>query len=244
MIDKIIGVLDVLDSCAVHAIAGDRRNYQPMPWCNGSPTELVDHYHRLGVNRTYVADLDAILHGQVQTQTLIDVCNRKPHEEILLDVGWKGDCPHQLQAVNDVLHNTNASVGFIAATESASGIAAVGQLADVVGASRVFLSLDFRDGNLVGDGTSESRWIEAAMEFALGGIIVLDVAQVGTGRGPITAVRCQRLADRCRGQRIYSGGGIRSLDDVETLVRAGCHGCLVGTMLHENRFRENNDLPG
>src|SRR5262245_53555147 len=64
---RIIGVLDLLNGCAVHARAGRRESYQPVHTAagiavdGGDPVALariyVDH---LGITELYAADLDAI----------------------------------------------------------------------------------------------------------------------------------------------------------------------------------------
>lgn len=235
-----------MDGAAVHAVAGKRDRYQPIEWCGHSPLRLAGHYRQLGVSRLYVADLDAILHGKVQVELLVDIVNQFPIDEILLDIGWIGGCDDQTAAVERLSQNIGNSTCFIAATESARDIEAVGELAKVVGSERVFLSLDLRSGKSVDNVATENEWIETAIRWNLAGVIVLDIAAVGTGSGPVTADRCRAIRERLARSisrdsnrlRVYSGGGIRAIADVAALVDAGCHGCLVGTMLHETEVRE------
>ncbi|TWU55308.1 1-(5-phosphoribosyl)-5-[(5-phosphoribosylamino)methylideneamino] imidazole-4-carboxamide isomerase [Rubripirellula reticaptiva] len=234
-----------MNDAAVHAVAGKRSHYQPIEWCGHSPLRLAEHYWQLGVSRLYVADLDAILHGKVQTNLLVDIANQFPVDELLLDIGWKGACDSQIAAVEKLLQETGKSTCFIAATESARDTDAIDELAKLADPSRVFLSLDLRGGKTVDNTAPESEWIETAIRLNLAGVIVLDIAAVGTGAGPVTADRCRTIANTLGGpisrqskhQRIYSGGGVRTLADVAALVDAGCHGCLVGTMLHESEVR-------
>ncbi len=233
MIDKIIGVIDLVDSLAVHAVAGHRDDYRPIVSVkDSSPLAMVDHYRRLGVPQFYVADLDSIVRGKIQTECLIEIANHASADAFLIDIGWKGECVQQADAVERLVRETDASTHFIIATESARRIAALSELVSRVGASRVHLSLDFRSGNWVGTVASESEWIDAAIEQKVAGIIVLDVAQVGTAGGPITQPRCRAIKRMCPDQRVLSGGGVRSIADVASLVDSGCEGVLVGTMLH------------
>ena len=70
---RVIGVLDLLAGRAVHARAGLRATYGPVPSVAGLPIGPGDalalaraYTDRLGLTELYVADLDAILGGTSQ----------------------------------------------------------------------------------------------------------------------------------------------------------------------------------
>ena len=65
-VQHIVGVIDLLDGQAVHAIAGNRNQYQPIAFCNGDPLALVAYYRTFGLSALYVADLDAIENDRIQ----------------------------------------------------------------------------------------------------------------------------------------------------------------------------------
>jgi uncharacterized protein related to proFAR isomerase len=48
--------------------------------------------------------------------------------------------------------------------------------------------------------------------------IVLDLAQVGTGRGVNTLALCRRIADEVPGGEIITGGGVTTRSDLTTLA--------------------------
>ena len=84
-IERVVGVIDLKQGRAVHAVAGRRDQYQPVqiqsqpPADWGDPIRLVDLYLRLGIRRLYLADLDAIRNGIVQVNLLreiIEQCRR------------------------------------------------------------------------------------------------------------------------------------------------------------------------
>ncbi len=231
MIDKIVGVIDLKNGVAVHAVAGHRDQYKPIAWCDGSPRKLADHYRQLGLSRLYVADLDSILGCSVSCYSLIEIANHFAGDEVLFDVGWRGSDDQQRHSIESICDQTHA-VKFIAATESARSVSAIGELCDLIRPEHVFLGYDLCDGVLVNNTASEAEWLRTAIESKLRGIIVLDLRRVGTRSGPVTAPICQRIKRECSSQLIYSGGGVRSFADVGMLVEAGCDGCLVGTMLH------------
>jgi phosphoribosylformimino-5-aminoimidazole carboxamide ribotide isomerase len=111
-------------------------------------------------------------------------------------------------------------------------------LCRTVGSSRVVFSLDLHQGAPLGD---LSGWRTAnpfdiakrAVEAGIEEMIVLDLAQVGVGRGVTTMAVCQRLLDSFPGLRILTGGGIRNAADLEMLATAGVDGALVASALHD-----------
>src|SRR5688572_20300469 len=79
---RIVGVIDLQGGRAVHARAGRRREYAPVPEAagvtvNGDARLLASAYvETLGVRELYVADLDAIERGAgaMQVDALAAVC--------------------------------------------------------------------------------------------------------------------------------------------------------------------------
>ena len=71
VVEHLIGVIDLKDGCAVHAVAGKRDQYQPVSLSGavsrGYPQQLVDFYARQGLSRLYIADLAAIGRRSPQT---------------------------------------------------------------------------------------------------------------------------------------------------------------------------------
>ena len=61
---KIIPVIDILNGRVVHAIKGQRHNYQPLEsvlFKSTEPLEVAKGFKALGFTELYVADLDAII---------------------------------------------------------------------------------------------------------------------------------------------------------------------------------------
>lgn len=252
VMSTIVGVIDLKQGDAVHAVAGNRSDYQPVPFCNGSATELIDHYASLGVTRFYVADLDAIQHGRPQTKRLISVTERiQQHHsasqtsdtELLIDLGWRDQTSDRFKNAMAHLNSINDRCRWVAATETMSQIASLAELASEVSAKRIVLSLDYRQGvlqvaNPGSSNTSQPDWMDQAAELGIGGYLILDLAAVGCGGGTMTAAKCREIREaigdeeRNRHAQIYSGGGIRNAADVQTLRASGCNSVLVATALH------------
>jgi len=78
---KIIPVIDILNSEAVHAIKGDREKYKPLKsvLIKGSdPMEIVKKIkHESLIQEVYIADLDAILRREPNFLLLTEIYYRK-----------------------------------------------------------------------------------------------------------------------------------------------------------------------
>ena len=232
-------MVDLLDGRAVHAIAGHRDRYQPVAFCDGDPARLIQHYQSVGTRGIYLADLDALEGGRVQWE-LLSKLSEATDDELLLDFGWRGrhhslDAPDRLQNRLNSFAGRATNVRFIAATESMLGLAEVKSLADIVEPSRTLLGLDFRAGELIhsqgANGVNLGAWLKQAVQIKCHGVVVLDVADVGTSRGPTTLGVCRTISERSAGLRIISGGGVRDEDDLRQLKEAGCDGILLATAL-------------
>jgi phosphoribosylformimino-5-aminoimidazole carboxamide ribotide isomerase len=232
-IHRLIGVIDLLQGRAVHAVAGDRDHYRPVEFCDGDPRTLGDHYARLGVSRLYIADLDAITGGPIQVESIDRICRTAVAGETLVDIGWTGDEDDGKDREVAKLSAKYPHMLWIAATESARWVAALEKLAGSVGPARALIGLDYRGGELIAEDGDERSWIEHAVQLQCGGAVILDLASVGTSRGPSTLEICRRVRRLGPTLPLYSGGGIRSADDVRLLTEAGCDRCLVATALHQ-----------
>ena len=127
--------------------------------------------------------------------------------EIIADVGWTGARSSKVRDGIAELAQTHPSARWIAATESCRSRHAIADLAASTSKERVILGLDYRQGELLSHDAGEREWIEIAAEVGCGGAIVLDLARVGTARGPVTMDVCRRVKRIAPSLSVYSGGG-------------------------------------
>lgn len=255
-IENIVGVVDLLDGKAVHAIAGDRANYQPVAFCVGDPIALAQHYRRRGVQSLYVADLDAISGRPLQ----VDLLRRLGalfDGEMIVDPGWRGPESHAtLKSICNLL-DAGVCSGVIASTESVSSPEELARLTERVSVDKVWLGLDYRAGDLIVSpklracsasdhmhSVSDNQhrplnevdvWITESQRLGVNRVVVLDLAMVGRGQGPVTGEICRGLKEKNSAMTIWSGGGIRDANDAIGLIRSGCNGCLVATALQHHK---------
>lgn len=253
---RVIGVMDLLGGRAVHAVAGQRERYRPVPTVADFPIEPGDalalaraYVHRLGVAELYAADLDAILGRSAPSAAPLDdrvgaSAGRTSQDPIVVALAAVG-APLWLDAGVASVDHAHHALGLGAAhvvvgLETLPSYDLLGEVCAAVGGDRVALSLDLRDGEPVvtsGMPSGEPADLVAAraVDAGAGTIIVIDLARVGTGAGLDLAL-IARVREAAPGLTLLAGGGVRGLEDLARLADVGCNGALVATALHEGRL--------
>jgi phosphoribosylformimino-5-aminoimidazole carboxamide ribotide isomerase len=238
---RIVGVIDVRGSRAVHARGGRREQYTPVGVAagervDGDPAALARVYvDRLGLRELYLADLDAIAGG-------IGAMNAGLVSRVAaLGAALWVDGGVTTPVVASAVLGAGAST-VVVGLETLTSLDALGAISHTVGGARVTFSVDLRNGAPITlPGVEHSRWsvqkiARSAAEKGAGTIIVLDVARVGTSAGVdlelMAAVR-RAVPDVA----LFAGGGVRSGEDLDLLARAGCDGALVATALLSGALR-------
>lgn len=145
---ELAGVVDLSRGRAVHAIAGDRPCYEPIPACGGDAIALVQKYRELGIRSFYIADLDAIS-GQSLQAALLDEMAGEADGDVLVDLGWSGTESEAVVDVIAALVESHSHLGVIAASETARSPKSLNRLAEHVASERICLGLDFRRGHFL-----------------------------------------------------------------------------------------------
>ncbi len=237
-IDSLVGVIDLKNGFAVHAVAGNRDQYQPIEFPVddirniGDAPKLARYYRDLGLTSLYLADLDAIRGKPLQRDLICEITSGFGGAQVILDIGWRGDEAATNRDTLESISRQFPQARFVAASESAVVLDAPSRLAQCVGAENTVASLDYRDGVLLQQlDAAEADWFAAIAEARVSGAIVLDIASVGTGRGASTIELCRRYRQFAPEMTIYSGGGIRDTEDIRRLRQVGCDRFLVATAL-------------
>lgn len=232
---RVVGVIDVVDGRAVHAVAGQRSQYQPVGSAagravGGDPLALARTYvEAFNLRELYVADLDAIAGAPQQMAVVSRLASTGA--SLWVDAGVTGP-DRALRLLSE------GAATVVIGLETLPSFGVLEAISRAVTPSRLVFSLDLKRGVPVApvmrdadaSGTPEAIAARAVAHGA-GGVIVLDLWRVGTGRGPeLDLVR--RVRDAVPDVELFAGGGVRSLDDLRSLASAGCDGALVATALH------------
>jgi phosphoribosylformimino-5-aminoimidazole carboxamide ribotide isomerase len=230
----VVGVIDLRNGRAVHAVAGVRDLYEPVRTAadlpiDGDPAVLARTYvQRLGIRELYVADLDAIVDRRPQDAAVraIAACGLP----LWLDAGITcGDEARRAIRAGAA----RAIVGL----ETLRSWAALGEVIDAIGPARVAFSLDLRDGRPMGaldGGAAPAALASRVARMGVTALIVIDLARVGAGAG-VDFEMIARVRDAVPHVRLAAGGGVRGRPDLERLAAVGCDAALVATALHDGR---------
>lgn len=230
---RIVPVIDVAGGVVVHATGGDRARYRPIR----SP--LVDSCDPIAVagalvtaakaNELYVADLNALT-GKARQSAVIAGLMAQLSVDIWLDAGVETD---------EDLGHVEPGTKTILGTETLADPGVIAQAAARLGAENVILSLDYRDGVLLGDdGDWQHRLFEASFFSGVNRFIAIDLARIGARGGTGNEEIIERLRKTFPAADLIAGGGVRDRDDVKRLESAGATGVLVATALHEKTLSD------
>ena len=237
---RIYAVLDLKGGVVVRGKAGDRANYRPIQSALApSPEPLAvarAFRERLGLEDLYIADLDAIA-GAPPCAEVWEALAADGFR-LLVDAGTRAPADAELVA-------RAGAEAVVAALETLPSPDALAAIVEAVGPERTVFSLDLKAGVLLGDRTG---WpfpdaYSAAMEAARAGarrILVLDLAAVGSGGGPVHVELLRRLRADVPGTELITGGGVRSAADLEALAIAGVAGVLVASAFHDGAITSSD----
>ncbi|WP_168788609.1 HisA/HisF-related TIM barrel protein [Paraburkholderia aromaticivorans] len=248
---QIIPVIDLLNGSAVRAVRGERSRYQPVEsqLCSGSdPVDiaraLLDYS---AASALYVADLDGIMRGAPQRDTLARLVRALPGIELWLDAGFTH--PAAADTLITPLREAGATLTPVFGSESLRSESALDGYARAPLLPSVspthpplpgcppprlpedaILSLDRRHDTLLGD---PLYWTDTANWPAR--LIVMTLERVGSFEGPdLTALADVR---RRAGQRqIIGAGGVRHTEDLRAAAAAGADAWLIASALHDRRI--------
>jgi len=241
----VIPVLDLAGGVAVHARAGDRSRYQPvrsalLPQRTGDPLDLLRAFRTvLGARRCYLADLDAIRGGPMQRALLTELAQ--------VEAGFAGAL---LVDAGTGAAESAADVVACGASEVVVGLETLRRFEDLraiverVRPVPVLFSLDLHDGiplvhplagDQVGSCLGPLDLAARALEAGAHGLLLLDLARVGTGSG-VDLLLLRRLRRSFGVTCLMAGGGVYSREDLSRLRDSGCDGALVATAVHAGQI--------
>ena len=219
---RVVGVIDLKDGTAVHAVRGERERYRPVHSVvggeDGDALALARGFRSLGLEELYVADLDAIT-GAGENRATIAALAREAR--VMVDAGVSE--PEPVRALLDLgAHRVIVGTETLRDPDALPG--------------GVVLSIDLRDGRLLSPdpqlaGLPALDAVKRLHREALRDVIVLDLARVGSGAG-LDFELIAEIHAAFPALELLAGGGVRDAADLRALAAAGAAGALVATALH------------
>jgi phosphoribosylformimino-5-aminoimidazole carboxamide ribotide isomerase len=230
---KIIPVIDVLNGIAVHGKRGERKNYQPLKslLCTSSdPAEIAVAFETLGFSSLYLADLDAIL-GKSANFTIYKQIMTKTSLDLMVDAGTSN-----LIQTENVLETDVSKI--VIGSETLRSLDFVQQAVSTFGEDKIVVSIDQKEGHLLSVSEAISSmdavsFTQQIVDFGVRQVILLDLGRVGTEHG--TNLTLMKTIIETTDVKVLVGGGIKSLQELETLRKLGVYGALVATVLHNGK---------
>ncbi len=231
---KVIPVIDILNGIVVHAVRGKRQEYQPLQssLCNSyEPLEVSKAFKALGFSELYIADLDAITGGSLNFQAFKGI-TKETRLKLMVDAGVTS-----LETVGNLLDCGVSKV--VIGTETLSGKSFVDEAVGIFGSKKVIVSLDLKGDKVlgifgVGDCKNAVCLLREFSEMGVSGVIVLDLARVGSSEG-VNVVFLKKVLE-AMSIDVYVGGGVRDINDLVELKELGVSGVLVATALHSGKI--------
>jgi len=217
----IIFAMDLRGGVVVRGYKGDRERYERIERhskiCTTSdPLSVVD---TIKPRRTYIADLDRIL-GRGSNSLIIQRIGART--KTLIDTGIRHfDDVREAQRIGDtaVIGTETGSLDVIRAAQS----------------MRIAVSIDIREGGAVSPDPALSgdplEIIERMNLYKMNELLVLNISLVGTEHG--IDFDFIETAIKVSGHPIVVAGGIKNIEDLDTLEDLGAAGVILATAIHE-----------
>jgi len=221
----IIPVIDLSNGVVVHAVRGKRELYQPITSaiCDSyNPESILSAFLELYPFKIiYIADLDAIQGKKNHSRIINKFAENYKECEFWVDAGLKHVRAKKSDYVGKNIKLILGSENNISLTEYQNIINSKPE---------ILLSLDFNENGLINNSyllDNASNWPKRVM------IMMLHL--VGSNSGFDENILANILEIN-KHSEIYVAGGIRNSNDIKSLHLKNIHGCLVATILHQQKI--------
>jgi len=211
---------DLKGGVVVRGVRGEREKYRPIQEYSrlvttSEPREMI---REMKPRETYIADLDRITGAGDNLGAIADISSLSL---TMVDAG--------ISREEDAKLVRTAAGSIILGTETATL-----SLIEALQGKDVLVSIDMRQGRMMASdpalASSPSETIRRLNELELNGLILLDVARVGSGEG-IDLVLLKNSVAASK-HPIIVGGGVRDMRDLEQIRQAGAAGAIIASAVH------------
>ncbi len=233
---RIIPVIDILNSQAVHAIKGEREKYKPLKSVlinDSNPIRIALKLKNAYLfNEFYIADLDAILQNKPNITILSKILDI-PGVEVMIDPGIKTE-----KNVEKYFKLNLKSL--ILGLETLRDLKVITECLELFNTKKIVVSIDMYN-EVIQTNIKEFRnqnildIVSKIEELGVVNIILLDLFKVGQKIGGISALYL-KVREQFNGE-ILVGGGIKDIHDLKGYKSNDFSGVLIGTALHDGSIK-------
>lgn len=229
---KIIPVIDILNSRAVHAIKGERANYKPLKsilFKSTNPIKIIqilkdDH----DFNEFYIADLDAIVRKKPNFRIIKEIIEISGID-VMIDPG--------IVNLEDILNYSKYEFNnLILGLETIKSLKVINEGLKFLGQNKLIISIDMYKGKVLSN-TEEFKnqkpitVVKKIETIGIKELILLDLYRVGQKIGGIPPLFLE-LSNAFNGN-IIVGGGIKNHKDIIRYKEQNFSGVLIATALYD-----------
>ena len=229
---RIIPVLDILDSKAVHAIKGERAKYKPLNlklMKSSNPVEIVEFLNKeFNFKEFYIADLDAIIKKNPNFKLLLKILDNSSIQ-VMLDPG--------IVNKDDLLTYSKFKLNkLILGLETMENINVIKESLEVFGHNKIIISIDMYKEKIISNikqlkSQNILKVINTIEKFGVKEVILLDLFRVGQKIGGIPPLYIE-IRKQFNGN-ILIGGGIKDFNDLLMYKDEEFSGILIATALYD-----------
>ncbi|MFW9773306.1 MAG: HisA/HisF-related TIM barrel protein, partial [Candidatus Thorarchaeota archaeon] len=229
---KVIPVIDILNSEAVHAVKGERDRYKPLTsklFKSHNPEEILQFLiSNYGFKEFYMADLDAIVNKKPNLQLLTKILGI-PKIKIMIDPGI-------VNSKDVILYSKFDLNKLIIGLEKIHNMEVIQEALNLLGQNKIIISIDLYKGKVLSDSMelrnkNPKEIVEMVNHLGVQEIILLDLFRVGQKIGGIPSqyLEIQKLFNG----KIFVGGGIKNYGDILNYYQNQFSGVLIATALYD-----------
>jgi len=229
---KVIPVLDILNSEAVHAVKGERNKYKPLKsklFNSSNPVEILKVLrYKYQFNEFYIADLDAITNRKPNIHLLTKIL-KISGINILIDPG--------IVDFKDIQQYSKYEIKkLIIGLETIQSLGIIREALALLGQKNLIISIDMYKEKILTKATglkniTSLEIINRIESLGVKKIILLDLFRVGQKIGGIPQQYLE-IQDSFNGD-IYVGGGIKDYKDILNYKQQNFTGILIATALYD-----------
>jgi len=229
---RVIPVLDILDSIAVHAKKGERAKYKPINLKliqSTNPIEIVQYLKsECKFKEFYLADLDAIIKNKPNFEILLEILDI-PDIRIMIDPGIRNK--------GDLLMFSKFKINkLILGIETIESIDVIKESLEIFGHNRIIVSIDMYkekiiSNNRVFKAQNCIQMVKKIEDVGVKEVILLDLFRVGQKIGGIPPLYTE--IRKIFNGNLLIGGGIRNFEDLLMYKDLEFSGVLIATALYD-----------
>ncbi len=219
---KIIPVIDIKNSIAVHAVKGEREKYKPLKSIFAKSSDPYEIALNMPFEEIYIADLNSIL-GKGNNYEIIRKIAKK--KKVIADIG--------IRTFDDYKKALVLGVEPVVGSETLKSLE---ELKKIIKYGENFIfSIDIKDNSVLTEFLPKNykKCFYFLKSLGIKKFIILNISSVGTLRGwslDIEFLKHEKKSEEGGEITVYIGGGI-NIEDIKRFSTT-VDGFLLGTLIH------------